>query len=139
LKRIALPLIAVLALAGCASSPAAEPSATPTPTTAANPNAEACDEFATVTEALADRMVEGSNSSNADEFMTTMDGMPARFDSAGLAGDGDVSERIAALIDNLPDPVHMLYLEHDDYFDDVTAVSRACEAEGFPVDAYTWG
>lgn len=137
MKRFVLPLFAVLVLAGCASTPAAAPSPTPTPS--ANPNAAACDDFAAVTEDLAARIVEGSDSTTADEFRATMDGMPARFDSAALSGSGEVSTRIATLIDNLPDPVHMLYLDSDTYFDDVAAVSRACEADGFQISAYTWG
>jgi hypothetical protein len=68
-----------------------------------------------------------------------MNGMPARFDTAALEGSGDVSSRIETLISNLPNPVHMLLLDSDQYFDDAAAVGRACTAEGFDTDIYTWG
>ena len=119
-------------LTGCSAPP--EPDAT----VAAPTNAEACAGFESTTIDLADRLVAGSNDSNADEFMKTMDGMRVRFDEAALSGQGEVKDRLAALVDNLPTKVHMLFLEHEDYFTDVASVDRACAADGFAVSPSIW-
>lgn len=101
-------------------------------------NALACDRFVDVTDALATRIIEGSDDSNAEEFMATLKGMRGRFGGVALSGKGDVKERILTLVDNLPDSVHMLYLDATQYFDDAGAVVRACEAEGFDITAVGW-
>ncbi|WP_168627444.1 hypothetical protein [Cryobacterium sp. BB307] len=71
--------------------------------------------------------------------METMNGMRGRFDEAALRGTGDVKERIGTLVENLPGKVHMLFLQHDRYFEDVASVSRACEADGTPINPIIWG
>lgn len=127
---LALPAIAAL-LVACAGTPE-----TAGPTAA--PNSFACPAFGQVTFALTDRMVAGSDASNGEEFKTTMASFVGKFDAVGLGAEGEVAERIQTLIDDLPDPVHMLFLYHDQYFEDVAAVDRACESEGFKTGSTLW-
>ncbi|WP_227412046.1 hypothetical protein [Cryobacterium sp. BB736] len=128
-------LITAVLLTGCSASATEEPGPAEEPL----PNAESCDAFETTTRDLAKRMVEGSDSTNSEEFMETMNGMRGRFDEAALRGTGDVKERIGTLVENLPGKVHMLFLQHDRYFEDVASVSRACEADGTPINPIIWG
>ena len=132
MKRLAALLLASAILSGCGASPE------PVKTASAATNAGACTAFETTTIDLADRMVKGSDDSNADEFMETMNGMRGRFDEAALSGQSEVKERIETLVDNLPAKVHMLFIDHDAYFEDVASVNRACKADGFPVSPSIW-
>ena len=129
-------LIGVFLLSGCAAT--AEPSeVTEQPTEA--PNTVACADFETTTADLANRLVKGSDNSNAEEFMETMSSMRGRFDEAALSATGDVKERIGTLVDNLPAKVHMLLIDHETYFEDVNSVDRACKADGSPINPTIWG
>lgn len=131
--RILVLLVAAFALSGCAATVAAPATKPVEPT-----NRAACKSFETVTAALANRIAEGSDDSNAAEFKTTMGGMGARFDNAALSGDGEVQSRIETLISDLPDPATLLYLDSTTYFADVAAVQRACDADGFPINPSIW-
>jgi hypothetical protein len=128
----AAALLAISLLAGCSACP--EPSAIETE----RPNEGACLDFGIVTKLVADRIVEGSDASNAEEFRETMESMKGRFDEAALIGEGEVKERIETLVRNLPDPVLMLIIHSDQYFEDLVAVERACNAEDITVDVYSW-
>ena len=132
MKRLAALLLASAMLSGCSAKPE------PVKTVAAPTNAEACAAFESTTADLADRMIEGSDDSNADEFMKTMNGMRGRFDEAALSGQGEVKERLESLVNNLPAKVHMLYIDHDAYFEDVASVNRACAADGADVNPIIW-
>lgn len=132
-KRLIAVAAVVFALTGCAAQTAEKPAVTDKPS-----NAQPCAAFEMTTTDLANRMVEGSNDSNAAEYMQTMQSMRGRFDTASLNAHGDVKERISTLVDNLPDKVHMLYLKHDQYFEDIRSVDRACAADGHPINPTIW-
>ena len=93
-------------------------------------NIAACEDFAAVTIKVGNAVV---NSTAID-----LD-IPAEFDTVALAAEGDVKDRILALIDNLPDPPHMIgWMENRDaYSDDVIAVQRACSADGHEIEVAT--
>lgn len=133
-KHAGLLLVSAALLAGCSTTAppeTAKPIAEPA-------NAESCAAFELTTTDLANRIVEGSDDANADEFVETMNGMRGRFDEASLSGTGDVKDRIGTLVENLPENVHMLLIEHDTYFEDVASIGRACTADGSPINPQIW-
>jgi hypothetical protein len=132
-RLILLVAVSVLVLAGCAS-----PVAKPSPAQSPKSNSAACTGFESVTSDLAQRIVAGSDASNADEFKQVMGEMPARFDEAALKGTGDVKSRIETLIQELPDPPTLLFLDSANYFKNVEAVQRACKAAGAPISPSEW-
>lgn len=86
-----------------------------------NPNAEACQLFEVATWTVKDERVEHSI-------------VIAQFDSAALAGEGDVKSRIQSLISKLPNPYHMIYLNSSDYDLGIDFVTRACAAEDIKIN-----
>lgn len=118
--------VAALLLAGCASQ--AEPAETSTPEPTIDANAAACDAFATAS-AKVGEAVTGGNGKGID--------IPATYDAVALTADGDVKDRILGLIDNLPDPPHMIVWGDNVavYTADVESVERACGADGYPIGA----
>ncbi|GGO59140.1 hypothetical protein GCM10010910_01400 [Microbacterium nanhaiense] len=126
-------VLSALLLAGCSSAGEETPQSAPqssTPTSTTNPNEAACAEFADATLDVGQAVVD----SRADEL-----DIPATYDEVALAANGDVKERILVLIDELPDPPHMIgWMDNREaYSDDVEAVARACEAEGFSIQVAT--
>ncbi|ROQ06621.1 hypothetical protein EDF54_1584 [Rathayibacter sp. PhB93] len=72
----------------------------------------------------------------ADEVYGEYEG---RFDEVSLEADGEVSERVATLVDELPEKgVYWLYIDSDDYTENVKRVKRACDSEGFSYDMAVW-
>jgi hypothetical protein len=120
-------LIGAFVLSGCAATP--EPAATE----AALDNTAACELFEEVTVDLGETMATGSTADTADEFVSHLAEMPARFDEAMLMSDGDVKTRIGTLITNLPDEVANLYIDSGEFFTDAASVKRACGAEGVDI------
>jgi hypothetical protein len=130
MKKIGLTLLlAALALTGCSSAPAATEE-TPTPTAEANPNEQACEDFADASLDVGNAVVDGEGK----DF-----DIVGTFDTIALAAEGDVKDRIETLIDELPEPPHMIVWmdNRDAYSEDVESVVRACEAEGFTIQAAT--
>lgn len=134
-RLLLVVVLGVLVLSGC-SAPAVK--SAPAKTHAPKSNAAACSEFETITGDLAQRIVAGSDASNADEFKEVMGEMPGRFDEAALKGSGDVKSRIETLIQELPDPPTLLFLDSTDYFKNIQAVQRACDAAGTPINPSGW-
>jgi hypothetical protein len=109
---------------GCSSPGIGEP--TPTPTEDAN--AVACQEFEDVSTTLSDVI-------KIDQIAQPWEDLRNKFDSVGLKAEGDVKERIAALVDEWPDVAQILvYRKFDSYNEPVDAVARACEAAGTPIE-----
>ncbi|WP_133671934.1 MULTISPECIES: hypothetical protein [unclassified Rathayibacter] len=133
LKRRVVPLFLVLLLSGCAATTEVAEESTPTPTTP--PNKSACAEFAAITKDLASDIVNPPDET-ADEVYGEYEG---RFDEVSLEADGEVSERVATLVDELPEKgVYWLYIDSDDYTENVKRVKRACDSEGFSYDMAVW-
>lgn len=129
-KRIpilATVLLTALALAGCASQDEV-PTASKAPSPEAPANSEACATFGEVT-------IDVGNAVVADGLSVDI---PAEFDRALLIAEGEVQIRIRALVDNLPEPPHMIaWMDNRDaYSADVEAVARACASEGADVGQY---
>lgn len=127
MKKIGLILLVALALAGCSSAPASTPE---TPSPAANANEQACEDFAAASIDVGNAVVHGEGK----DF-----DIVGTYDTIALEAEGDVKDRIETLIDELPDPPHMIvWIENRDaYSEDVMSVVRACESEGFDIQAGT--
>lgn len=135
---LAVVLLAI-GLAGCASQSQKATASPKVSLPKVATNEAACIDFGSITKTLAKRIAKGSNSSNAGEFKTTMDTFPALFDNASLKGHGTVADRLSTLVSNLPNNMVMLYIDSAQYSKDVASIGRACDREGFHVNAYTWG
>ena len=134
--------LALLALAGCAGTDAAESQSTPTRSTtpSASANAAACDDFATLSQSFAEKIVGGVDASGTDLATYEADVLEDRvaFDMIGLQADGDVGERVAALVDEIPtSKPWSINLDPRPYSAAVTAVTTACEVDGHPIQAAT--
>lgn len=119
--------VAALSLTGCAAQAGgatAEASASPEPPA----NAEACATFSEVT-------VDVGNAVVADGLSVDI---PAEYDRALLIAEGEVATRIQALVDNLPEPPHMIVWmdNRDAYNADIEAVARACAADDAAISGY---
>lgn len=133
--KMGMLLAAGVLLTGCASgapSSAETPTAEPTPTVEASANQEACDAFAQATSTMATRLNSDQNANDAWESVRV------DVDSAGLIAEGDVKERISALVDEWPSVSDIVIYpdgreEMNKRIDDI---SRACEADGAGVDVY---
>lgn len=115
---------ATLLLGGCASG-GADATSTPTPTV--SKNEAACGAFE-------DATIEVGNVVTQDPIDKDFD-IPATFDEVALQAEGDVKERMLAVVDNLPDtPFMIVWMDNRDaYSEDLEAVQRACAAEGFDI------
>jgi hypothetical protein len=125
MKKTVLLLLVALALTGCSSAPAE-----PTPTPTADANEQACEDFATGSLDVANAVVAGDGKDY--DIVGT-------YDTIALDAEGDVKDRIETLIDELPEPPHMIVWidNRDGYSEDVMSVVRACESEGFEIEAAT--
>ncbi|OOB90330.1 hypothetical protein [Rathayibacter sp. VKM Ac-2630] len=114
-----------LVLAGCSSSPDAAPE-TPTPTATADPNAAACGAFSDATVEV------GTAIANSKGLEIDI---PAIYDEVALSASGDVKARILTVVDNLPEPAHMIgWMDNREVYNgDLAAVARACEAAGHSI------
>lgn len=112
--RSALVIAAALLLVGC--TPA---------TPEAPPNEEACADFAAATLKVAQSVV------NEDDI-----DIAAAYDQIALAASGDVKDRILKVINNLPEPGHMIAWmnNRDHYSDTLMDVKRACDADGHNIE-----
>lgn len=117
---------ATLLLGGCAAG-GADATSTPTPTPTVSKNEAACAAFE-------DATIEVGNVVTQDPIDKDFD-IPATFDEVALQAEGDVKERILAVVDNLPDtPFMIVWMDNRDaYSEDLEAVQRACAAEGFDI------
>ena len=124
-------VLALLALAGCASpaTTAPEQAAQAEPT-----NAAACEEISAISAEV--KREEGQhlnaygNPAN-DEWTAEID---KRVDMAGLEATGDVKQRIQAMSTELTAFASNWYSGFDyDYSEHLKAIANACEADGHPV------
>ncbi|MET4158197.1 hypothetical protein [Agromyces sp. PvR057] len=129
--RLGVVLALALLLTGCdaATEPDPSPGASVSPAPVAG-NAEACATFAQVTRTVGDAVT-------GDRALAT--DIPAEFAKAYQIAEGEVKVRIQTLVDDLPEPPHMIaWMDHRDaYASDVEAVARACDADGSPLGEYT--
>jgi hypothetical protein len=133
--RLVIVPIALLLLSGC-SSPS-EPDPAPTPTT--NAAQATCDEFSALTDRTADLVVGLWTKSSEPGDDDELDGIGGEFDSLALKSEGIIGERIgdvAAIM--LADAPIVVSLSPDDYFDALSAVQRACDAQGVTIGVATW-
>lgn len=128
LKRIIPLAVAVLFLSGCSAGGDSEAARTPSPVETTSKNGAACEAFEEVT-------LEVGNEVTKSQIDKTYD-IPAAFDEVALSAEGEVKERILAVIDNLPaTPFMIVWMDNRDaYTDDLKAVQRACAAEGFDIE-----
>lgn len=128
MKKIG-PLLALVALmlTGCTNAP--EPAETTT-TAVADPNEQACEDFADASLDVGNAVVDGGGK---DYDIVGI------YDTVALDADGDVQDRIEKLIDELPDPPYTIVSmdNRGDYSEDVLSVVRACEASGYIIEAAT--
>jgi hypothetical protein len=122
-KPLAFALPLLLLLAGCSSTTAAPPSATPTPTQSAN--ASACRDFAALTMTIVNKI----NSSEPANKM--WEGLRTDFDKVALTATGTVKDRMLDLSEHWPDLSDIVLLhKFDDMNSKIQAVQRACTADG---------
>jgi len=133
-RLIAGSALLTLALAGCASG-GSDAQQSPSPT--ADANAAACSSFGNTTTELGTLITTSADELGGfDTYKKRLDAVPDRFDKAALQADGDVADRMDALVTNLPDDLADLALSSDDYSADVKRVYNACEAGGYPVGSF---
>lgn len=123
---------AALVLSGCAST--ADTAATPTPTPEVSANQEACEAFADATAAMADRL-------NSDQPATdAWEAVRVDVDTAALAAEGDVKDRITALVNDWPAVSDIvIYVEGREAMNrQIDDIARACEADGAEVAVHTF-
>jgi hypothetical protein len=130
-----LGLSVVAMLAGCAA-PAVTPE--PEPSETLNPAHAICNDFETATNDLAQLLMLVWNGDATDSEEAELKDFADRFDTLSLEADGELATRLAAVRDVLPDGVLPVLLNSEDYFDALSAVQRACEAEGADSDYTTW-
>lgn len=128
-------LIAAIALlfSGCSSS--AEPQAQVAAKQVSS-NLEACQQFAKTTAGM-EAAINGRGSTPADEAWEIL---RDEFDTAALAAEGDVKERLATLVDDWPSYVDAYTQESQRVLinDRIESVSRACDADDASVAASTF-
>ncbi|MGN8024739.1 hypothetical protein [Microbacterium sp. 22242] len=125
MKKLVVPaLLAVLALSGCAS-PTAEPKSSPTPSWTPDPNSAACVNFAALTMSIPSKV---NNSTGPAKDM--WEAVRVSFDEVALTAQGTVKDRMLAMVDHWPDLLPIMTGQYDDINGKITAVQRACQAEG---------
>lgn len=126
MNRKWLALLAVLVLTGCSQAQAPESDPTPEPTT--SPNQEACEEFS----ASSARIMDPFEQTDANALELWED-VRAEFDGIALSAEGDVKERMLALVGEWPEISNVLIYDSgrksiNSHFE---GIARACSAEGF--------
>lgn len=117
-KKLVALLSAALLVSGCANVAEAEP--TPTPTT--NPNLAACADFASA-------FSKGIN--EKPEYLADWEETRDAVDTISLSAEGDVKERLQALVADWPDMLDLfLFGELDETNEALAAIERACTASG---------
>lgn len=113
--RGALAFAGVLLLAGCAQAEPVAPS-----------NEAACADFAAASLEVGKAVVDGA---------TDID-ISGTYDAIAVSATGDVKMRMLKVIDDLPDPEHMIVWidNREHYSDTLMAVKRACDAEGHDIE-----
>lgn len=107
-----------LLVTGCASAVEAEP--TPTPTT--DPNIAACADFAETFSA---------GIRETPEYLADWEETRDAVDTISLSADGDVKERLQALVADWPDMLEVfVWNELDETNEKLAAIERACTAAG---------
>lgn len=133
MKKLLAVAAAALLLAGCSSSTDPEPEAT---TKQVSENLDACEQFAKTTAGM-EAAINGRGSTPANE---AWEDLRVRFDTASLAAQGDVKERLATLATDWPSFVDAYANESLRAMinERIEAVSRACEADDAAVAASTF-
>lgn len=116
-------VLAVLVLSGCSTS---TPTSTPTPTKTTPANASSCESFAALTMTIVNTI------NNSTEPANTMwEGLRVKFDAVALTASGTVKDRMLDLSEHWPDMDDVvLFHKFDDMNGKITAVQRACTADG---------
>ena len=130
-----LGLAVVAMLAGCAA-PAVTPE--PEPSETVNPTHAICDNFETATNDLAQLLMLVWNGDATDSEEDELKDFADRFDTLSLKADGEVATRLSDVRDVLPNGVLPVLIDSEEYFDALSAVHRACAAEGADSDYTTW-
>ena len=117
-KKLIALLGAGLLATGCANVVGAEP--TPTPTT--DPNVAACADFA-------DTFIAGIQTK--PEYLADWEETRDAIDTISLDAEGDVKERMQALVDDWPDMLKVfIWNELDETNEALASIERACTASG---------
>lgn len=117
-KKLSVLVAAGLLLTGCAATESADPSPTPS----ADPNAAACANFESTF---------ASGISPEPEYLTDWEETRDAIDVIGLASQGDVKERIQALVSGWPDLGDLfIWNDLDDTNRMLGDIERACSAAG---------
>lgn len=118
MKKLVLLSVAALALTGCASTATAEETPEPAP----NVNAEACANFETAFGAGI-----RASQDDPDQWDTTR----GEIDTIALTADGDVKERMLALVNDWPSTLDLfIWNDLDDANTHLSGIERACATSG---------
>jgi len=135
---LALVCLAATALAGCSTDARSEPDAVATaPADTASSNEDSCSRFETLTVTFATKVTGGVEASGRDLAGYREDLLADRsaFDTLALSAEGDVAERMAAVVGEISTTTPCdLALDPRPYSDAVAAVQTACDAEDVPID-----
>jgi hypothetical protein len=126
-KMVVVLLGGLFVLSGC-SSPT-EPVAEPTPTfDNGGANGVAC-------RAFYDEFASGIGSMDGDSTIDDWSAISNQIDTIALKAEGDVKDRMLALVDAWPDMAEIfIFGEFEDFNGDIAAVERACDAAGENID-----
>lgn len=117
-----------------------EVASTPSPTESTSPNVDACFDFETLSATFATKLTGGVDASGLgiDEYKADLLADRAAFDRMALSAEGDVADRLAAVVDEIPsDNPHRINLDPRDYSTAVTGVQNACSVEGLSITPAT--
>jgi hypothetical protein len=121
-----------LTLAGCATTPAAQP----TQTKAADTNRAACATYGAQTKVAGDLIVYGSDPIGQAAWQDGLDALADGFDKAAVQAHGQIAERMNDTVTNLPDPINKIMSDPTTYIADVKRVRNACDAGGFSTASF---
>lgn len=129
MRSTLIPVVAVsalLALAGCSSDSGSD--------SGSGANADVCTQFAAAHDELTELAKTGPVGGDVDAWTAEKDAAVAKFAPLGDQAEGDVKEKIQALVTALPaDSLELTEADSESgqaFVDNSAAVSSACESDG---------
>ena len=131
MKRLLIACSSAALLAGCSAPSAVQEEPEPA---APNPNISACENLENLSEDFVTLILDPTSDANR------LENIRGEFDEISLSAEGDVKERVSAIVDTIPEhPVFLMTQPANDYFQALEDAGRACSAEtGEDFAVHTW-